>query len=130
MRSLSGKLKLAKGYLSRQLVAASYHSLAGSIVWLELLSADRYSLRSRDTDDREPLVVEFARVLKHALHCIYSGTRREITAHQGSFYLPRGGVRQTHQAQPGFLPSGFFNARKRLLPPRWTKKSRFPPGLA
>jgi hypothetical protein len=36
----------------------------------------------------------------------------------------------TGTAHPGLLPSGFFNARKTLLPPRWIKKSRFAPGFA
>jgi hypothetical protein len=47
---------------------------------------------------------------------------------------PAGGLVSAGQfagtAQPGLLLSGFFNATKTLLPPRWIKKSRFAPGLA
>ena len=43
---------------------------------------------------------------------------RETPAHKGHFHRPRDGMRQTRPAQPGLLPSGFFNARKTLLPAR------------
>ncbi len=46
------------------------------------------------------------------------------------FLRPARTISRRATDQPGLLPSGFFNATKTLLPPRWIKKSRFAPGLA
>ena len=76
------------------------------------------------------LFFEVAGVLKHSLVAFTPARQPLNCGAPAKLVSAAGGMRHPATAQPGFFPSGFFNARKTLLPPRWIKKSRFAPGLA